>query len=172
MCGVRGWSCTLCCVGVHRFSRGLRVRDRHTHTHTHTHTDTHARRASALVRNANPVCTYTYRRESCLLSSAHGPTSTCVCVSRAVDTLNLIKKAPRVKFSGSRWSHISQAAKDCIKAMLEPHPDNRPTAADVSEGIPHTHTHTHTPYGQCRCVDKSAGRFGSALHSVSPQACH
>ena len=38
----------------------------------------------------------------------------------AVDTLNYIKKAPRVRFAGPRWSAISNAAKECIKAMLEP----------------------------------------------------
>ncbi|KAG2439835.1 hypothetical protein HYH02_010468 [Chlamydomonas schloesseri] len=48
-----------------------------------------------------------------------------------VDTLNLIKSSPRVKFAGDRWAGISQAAKDCIKALLEPNPRLRPSAVAV-----------------------------------------
>ncbi|KAG2498443.1 hypothetical protein HYH03_003700 [Edaphochlamys debaryana] len=48
-----------------------------------------------------------------------------------LDTLNLIKSGPRVKFNGERWHTISQAAKDCIRALLEPNPRQRPTAAEV-----------------------------------------
>jgi hypothetical protein len=49
----------------------------------------------------------------------------------AVDTLNYIKKAPRVRFTGPRWAAISSAAKDCIRTMLDPTPGLRPTAAQV-----------------------------------------
>ncbi|KAG2443965.1 hypothetical protein HXX76_002304 [Chlamydomonas incerta] len=48
-----------------------------------------------------------------------------------VDTLNLIKSGPRVKFAGERWAGISQSAKDCIKALLEPNPRHRPSAVAV-----------------------------------------
>eukprot|EP00198_Chlamydomonas_reinhardtii_P004080 XP_001693416.1 predicted protein [Chlamydomonas reinhardtii] len=51
--------------------------------------------------------------------------------SNDVDTLNLIKSGPRVKFAGERWAGISQAAKDCIKALLEPNPRLRPSAVTV-----------------------------------------
>ncbi|GLC37135.1 hypothetical protein PLESTM_000546600 [Pleodorina starrii] len=48
-----------------------------------------------------------------------------------IDTLNYIKNGPRVKFNGERWTTISQSAKDCIKALLEPNPRLRPSAAEV-----------------------------------------
>ncbi|PNG98993.1 Calcium-dependent protein kinase 34, partial [Tetrabaena socialis] len=51
--------------------------------------------------------------------------------SNDVDTLNLIKSGPKVRFNGDRWTAISQAAKDCIRALLEPNPRARPTAVEV-----------------------------------------
>ncbi|MEW5302698.1 MAG: hypothetical protein WDW36_005452 [Sanguina aurantia] len=47
------------------------------------------------------------------------------------DTLNMIKKKPKVKFTGSRWEGISQAAKDCIHSMLDPDPLRRPSSVQV-----------------------------------------
>ena len=37
----------------------------------------------------------------------------------------------QVKFGGGRWAGVSQVAKDCIRAMLEPDPLLRPTASEV-----------------------------------------
>jgi serine/threonine protein kinase len=37
----------------------------------------------------------------------------------------------QIKFSGSTWRQVSPAAKDCIRAMLTPDPQQRPTAADL-----------------------------------------
>jgi hypothetical protein len=37
----------------------------------------------------------------------------------------------QVKFSGSMWRQISPAAKDFIRAMLNPDPEQRPSAADL-----------------------------------------
>lgn len=47
------------------------------------------------------------------------------------DTLEMIKAKPRVRFSGAHWAKISSAAKDVIRAMLEPEPQPRPSAAEV-----------------------------------------
>ncbi|GAX85949.1 hypothetical protein CEUSTIGMA_g13365.t1 [Chlamydomonas eustigma] len=48
-----------------------------------------------------------------------------------IDTLNYIKKKPKVKFSGKRWAAISEDAKDCILAMLEVDPSHRPTSQQI-----------------------------------------
>jgi calcium-dependent protein kinase len=37
----------------------------------------------------------------------------------------------QVRFTGSLWRQVSPAAKDCIRAMLTPDPEQRPTAADL-----------------------------------------
>lgn len=37
----------------------------------------------------------------------------------------------QVKFSGSTWRQVSPAAKQCIRDMLEPDPQQRPTAAQL-----------------------------------------
>ena len=45
----------------------------------------------------------------------------------------VLASSPQVKFPGSRWSSISKDAKDCIRAMLEVDPVNRPTAQQVGQ---------------------------------------
>lgn len=47
------------------------------------------------------------------------------------ETLDFIKSRPKVKFPSAQWGHISQPAKDIIKAMLDPNPETRPTAVAV-----------------------------------------
>lgn len=37
----------------------------------------------------------------------------------------------QIKFSGSIWRQTSPAAKDCIRAMLTPDPEQRPSAAEL-----------------------------------------
>ncbi|WIA16237.1 hypothetical protein OEZ85_012948 [Tetradesmus obliquus] len=48
-----------------------------------------------------------------------------------VETLAYIKKGPEVKFSGSTWRSISEPAKDCIRLMLCPQPQQRPSASQL-----------------------------------------
>jgi hypothetical protein len=72
-----------------------------------------------------------YRMSLSVLGSKF--TSPIWALMRAVDTLNYIKKAPRVRFTGPRWAAISNAAKDCIRGMLDPNPNLRPTATQVGQ---------------------------------------
>jgi calcium-dependent protein kinase len=43
----------------------------------------------------------------------------------------VLPHALQIKFSGSAWRRISQDAKDCIKAMLQPEPAARPPASQL-----------------------------------------
>lgn len=51
--------------------------------------------------------------------------------SDEVATVELLKSGPWARFSGSSWAGISQAAKQCIAAMLHPEDRARPTAQQV-----------------------------------------
>lgn len=48
--------------------------------------------------------------------------------STDTETLEMIKRGPQVRFSGRRWSGISAAAKECLRAMLSVDPVHRLTA--------------------------------------------
>lgn len=43
----------------------------------------------------------------------------------------------QVRFSAPVWRSISQEAKDCLRAMLQPDPQQRPTALQVGPPFPH-----------------------------------